>query len=79
MKTFSTAGLTNTAVAVSTGGRELCGWFLDNTENSATTFFQFFDMPLGTNLVLGQTVPKFSLAVPAGGSANVLASRGPTF
>lgn len=67
----SGSGLTNSAVAVKNSAGKIYGWFLDNTENTATTFFQFFNA-LSTAVTVGTTTPVMSLAVPGGASANVL-------
>jgi hypothetical protein len=67
----SASGLTNAAVAVKAAPGKVFGWYLDNTENSATTFFQLFNKK-SSDITVGTDAPLFSLAVPGGGAANVL-------
>jgi hypothetical protein len=66
----SGSGLTNTAVDLKDAAAVVEGYFLDNTENTLTTFFQFFNSP-AAKVNVGTTVPLYSFAVPGGASANL--------
>ena len=61
------------------GPCRIAAYFLDNTANSATTFFQFFDAAAIGDVTLGTTLPKFSLGVPGGASANLAFVKMPNF
>lgn len=54
----------------------LRGYFLDNTANSATSYYQFFNVAQAS-VSLGSTVATFVIPVPASGAANLeIASPG---
>jgi hypothetical protein len=74
----SASGLTNTAVAIKASAGQIYGWFLDNTENTATTFFQIYNIASGS-VTVGTSTPVMSFAVPGGGSANVMNAMGIAF
>ena len=68
----------NTVQAIKASAGVLRGYFLDNTANSATTYFQFFNVAAGS-VTLGSTSPMFVIPVPAGLAANLTMSGGWTF
>jgi hypothetical protein len=71
--------ITTAAVqAIKASAGQLYGYYLDNTANSATTYYQFFNLAAGS-VVLGTTVPLFVIPVPAGLAANVQFSVGSNF
>jgi hypothetical protein len=56
-------GLSNAAVSVKSSGRgQLASWHCQST-NAAVTYVQFFDVATAGAVVLGTTVPKWSLAL----------------
>jgi len=81
LTTSSASGLTHTAVAIKATAGQVYGYFLDNTENTAATFFQFFNATAtATNSTgVGTAVPLFSIGVPASGSANLTFPIGVAF
>jgi hypothetical protein len=81
LTTSSASGLTHTAVAIKATAGQVYGYFLDNTENTAATFFQFFNATAtATNSTgVGTAVPLFSIGVPASGSANLTFPVGVAF
>ena len=68
----------NTVQAIKASAGVLRGYFLDNTANSATTYFQFFNIASGS-VSLGSSSPLFVIPVPAGLAANLAMSGGWTF
>ena len=68
----------NTVQAIKASAGVLRGYFLDNTANSATTYFQFFNVAAGS-VSLGSTASLFVIPVPAGLAANLAMSGGWTF
>ena len=70
--------LTGTAIAASASAHTLTGYSFDNTGNNASTYIQFFDVAAGS-VTLGTTVPKFVVAVPAGGYVDDPQMSGVTF
>lgn len=48
----------------------LRGYYLDNTANNATSYYQFFNVAHGS-VSLGSTAALFVIAVPANGAANL--------
>jgi hypothetical protein len=74
--TFSgSVGATATAIKASAG--QLYGWEIGNA-NATTIYVQFFNLAAGS-VVLGTTVPLFSLFIPAGAAANVFNVAGIPF
>ena len=68
----------NTVQAIKASAGVLHGYFLDNTANSATSYFQFFNVASGS-VSLGSTASLFVIPVPAGLAANLAMSGGWTF
>ena len=68
----------NAVQAIKASAGVLRGYFLDNTANSATTYFQFFNIASGS-VSLGSSSPLFVIPVPAGLAANLAMSGGWTF
>lgn len=60
----------NSVQAVSSSPGMLGGYFLDNTANAATTYYQFFFKP-STSVSLGSTVADIVIPIPAGLGANL--------
>ena len=68
----------NAVQAIKSSAGVLRGYFLDNTANAATTYFQFFNVASGS-VTLGSTASLFVIPVPAGLAANLAMSGGWTF
>lgn len=56
----------------------LRGYYLDNTANTATSYYQFFNLPTA-DVTLGTTTPVMSIPVPAGLGANLDLWQGAIF
>ncbi len=68
----------NAVQAIKASAGVLRGYFLDNTANAATTYFQFFNVASGS-VSLGSTAALFVIPVPAGLAANLAMAGGWTF
>ena len=68
----------NAVQAIKSSAGVLRGYFLDNTANAATSYFQFFNVASGS-VTLGSTAPLFVIPIPAGLAANLAMPGGWTF
>lgn len=68
----------NAVQSIKSSAGTLFGYFLDNTANSATTYFQFFNVASGS-VSLGVTASAFVIPVPAGLAANLWLAGGSSF
>ena len=68
----------NAVQAIKSSAGQLYGYYLDNTANAATTYFQFFNIASGS-VSLGSSSPLFVIPVPAGSAANLSMSPGWVF
>ena len=68
----------NAVQAIKGSAGQLYAYFLDNTANSATTYYQFFNVASGS-VTLGTTTPLFVIPVPAGLAANLSMAEGWVF
>lgn len=70
------SALTNSGQSVKSSSGTVFGWHLDNTPNSATTYFQFYNV---TSPTVGTTTPFMTIGIPGGAAANVAWPQGITF
>lgn len=68
----------NAVQSVKSSAGTVYGYFLDNTANAATTYFQFFNVASGS-VTLGTTTSLFVVPIPAGLAANLTIPGGWTF
>jgi hypothetical protein len=68
----------NTVQAIKSTFGQIYGYYLDNTANAATTYFQFFNIVAGS-VSLGSSAALFTIPVPAGSAANLSISPGWAF
>ena len=68
----------NTVQVIKATFGQLYSYYLDNSANAATTYFQFFNLAAGS-VTLGTTPSLFCIPVPAGSAANLSMSMGWTF
>ena len=69
----------NTVTLVFAGAAQLRSYFLDNSQNAAPSFYQFFDAAATASVTLGSTVPAIVIPVPANSAANLASSDGWNF
>ena len=70
--------LTSTAVLVSTNASNLSGYSFSNP-NPVVVYVQLFDAAASTDVTVGVTVPKASVAVPAYGVTDAMPTQGLDF
>jgi hypothetical protein len=68
----------NTVQAIKATFGQIYGYYLDNTANAATTYFQFFNIVAGS-VSLGSSAALFTIPVPEGSAANLSISPGWAF
>lgn len=75
MSVFRSINVLNTSNSIKTTNGNLYGWYLYNA-GAAVRYFKFYNVATAT---VGTTTPFLTIAVPAGGGANVEFSMGITF
>lgn len=68
------AGVTNVVQVVKRSSGRLAGYFIMNPD-TATAYIQFFDVAAPSSVILGTTLPVWSIGIPAGGGANLAGMR----
>jgi hypothetical protein len=71
------AAVTNSAQAVDASAGQVYGWYFFNA-NASVCYVQVFNVASGS-VVLGTTVPIFTLGVPTLGGANAMSTQGIAF
>ena len=74
---FRTAALTNSAQAVKALAGLFKGWFINNP-NASFSYVDIFNV-VAADVVIGTTVPRLSLGIPANAAANFIVEPGIDF
>ena len=69
----------NAVTLVFAGAAQLRAYFLDNSQNSAPSFYQFFDAAAASSVTLGTTAPAIVIPIPANTAANLASTDGWNF